>query len=146
MLRLTLKFWESCTDRLGWSSTAADSKVTLPPGCEGTMFNSWRGHDSRWCFNTQVKCFRGAKATALLHDDMSKCAHFNYSTLEVGDIVQSQKKKKKRSILRKKAWGRLIAWRGWETVFQLVFNTHPHFLLPSTTARVIQHCTLPECT
>ena len=57
------------------------------------MFNSRRGHDSRWCFNAQVKCFRGAKATALLHDGMSKCAHFNYSTLKVGDIVSAAPKK-----------------------------------------------------
>ncbi len=42
--------------------------------------------DSHWCFNTQVKCIRGEKTTLLPHNYVPKCVHFNYLTLEAGDI------------------------------------------------------------
>lgn len=56
------------------------------------MFNSWRGHVSRWCFNARVKCISGEKATPILLEYMPKCVHFNYLILDVGDKSAEQKK------------------------------------------------------
>lgn len=69
-------------------------KVTLPLGFDGMMLNSWRGHDSRRCFNK----LNVSEEKKQLPYYTPKCVHLNYLTLEVdGDISAEQK-----SIMRKK--------------------------------------------
>lgn len=79
------------------------------------------------------------KKNPVLHDYMPECVHFNYLTLEVGDISAEQKAFwGKKNTHTRQADSCKHEGSGIFFVWKLVFSTCPHFVLSSMTGDVIQ--------
>lgn len=121
MMQLNLKVWGCCTHTPRRASTVADSKFTLPLGFDGTMFNSWRGHDSLSRFDSQVECITGGKATlhaiSLTTSKMCPDPLFNTS------LVAQVRSREQREAFRAETQALNMKGFSWESLSLILVHT-----------------------